>query len=532
MNAKDLSSNQQTPLLYAVFAGKSHMVDLLVNNGVHRSERDLHGYTALMYAVHYGQPEVAAYLVRDAGCDLWEKDPHGRSAFKLALDKASKDNGQILTCVCRALFDRSQGLPTDLEQLALAREALLLLPHEQCRQLRASMKVHHGDYGLPVFVIDNGSCFIRAGLSTAQPCVFPAVKGSLKGDMMRGFMTQGGATSFLGNEALQKKQLLQLSWPLRKEWDLKFLEEVWDKAFSMCGVDPSECAVVITQPRSFAQEGGQQKIAAMQELLFQRFSVQFVSVVHSAAAASVGTWGLQCPIHLSLHVGYSVATVMVWAEGRPTFTQSKIGGADCTDYLQKNSDWGLGETSAKVWEVVNSIKESKSYCLPYASAVPREEKETWTRPDGTQLVLGSELASAAEVLFDPNLMGKRSFGLSELVRTAIQSSASSIHATLWNNIVVTGGSTLFPGFDERLVHELKQLDRSQCGGNCPIRIVNDSGTYRSESAWQGASSLFLTPAYFGCLVDQDEFEESSVLLNKVRVDGCDSLASFPTLETR
>jgi len=35
----------------------------------------------------------------------------------------------------------------------------------------------------------------------------------------------------------------------------------------------------------------------------------------------------------------------------------------------------LSESSAKLWDLVNSIKESKSYCLPTKDSPPHEEKE-------------------------------------------------------------------------------------------------------------------------------------------------------------
>jgi len=49
--------------------------------------------------------------------------------------------------------------------------------------------------------------------------------------MVRGFLTQGGPTSFLGDQALQKKQLLQLQWPLRKVWKKKKVFSNWEFTF-------------------------------------------------------------------------------------------------------------------------------------------------------------------------------------------------------------------------------------------------------------------------------------------------------------
>jgi actin-related protein len=48
-------------------------------------------------------------------------------------------------------------------------------------------------------------------------------------------------------------------------------------------------------------------------------------------------------------------------------------------------------------------------------------------------------------------------GVHQMIYNAIHKCDSDIRHELWNNIVVNGGNTLFPGFDQRLEHELKTL---------------------------------------------------------------------------
>jgi len=63
------------------------------------------------------------------------------------------------------------------------------------------------------------------------------------------------------------------------------------------------------------------------------------------------------------------------------------------------------------------------------------------------------------------------------------------------------------------VFSLSSLSLFFCSG----RFVNSAGKVREELAWCGAANLFSPSSYFGCLVNQDEFETSSQLLTKVGI---------------
>lgn len=62
-----------------------------------------------------------------------------------------------------------------------------------------------------------------------------------------------------------------------------------------------------------------------------------------------------------------------------------------------------------------------------------------------------------EFLFNPQLAGFSGIGIHELIQEAITACDIDLRPHLYNNIIVSGGSTLFPGFVDRLSSELVQL---------------------------------------------------------------------------
>jgi centractin len=61
------------------------------------------------------------------------------------------------------------------------------------------------------------------------------------------------------------------------------------------------------------------------------------------------------------------------------------------------------------------------------------------------------------VLFRPDLIGEECEGVHEVLAYSIQKSDMDLRKTLYQNIVLSGGTTLLKGFGDRLVYEVKKL---------------------------------------------------------------------------
>lgn len=78
-------------------------------------------------------------------------------------------------------------------------------------------------------------------------------------------------------------------------------------------------------------------------------------------------------------------------------------------------------------------------------------------PDGQVLTLNSERFCCPEPLFKPSLLGRSSVGIHEACYNCIMSTDCTNRKVFFENIVLAGGSTMFPGFSNRVQKEMSAL---------------------------------------------------------------------------
>ncbi len=97
-------------------------------------------------------------------------------------------------------------------------------------------------------------------------------------------------------------------------------------------------------------------------------------------------------------------------------------------------------------EVVRTLKERACYLSTNPlkeESIADADKASYGLPDGSSIDVGAARFRAPEVLFRPDLIGEECEGLHEVLVFAIQRSDLDLRKTLYNNIVLSGGSTLF-----------------------------------------------------------------------------------------
>lgn len=136
-----------------------------------------------------------------------------------------------------------------------------------------------------------------------------------------------------------------------------------------------------------------------------------------------------------------------------------IAGRDVTRYLKaliRKEGYNFRTTAE--FEIVKTIKEKTCYL---SSNLLKEEtidteKVLYTLPDGNTLDVGPARFRAPEVLFRPDLLGEECEGIHEVLMYSIQKSDTDLRKMLYQNIVLSGGSTLFKGFGDRLLSEIRK----------------------------------------------------------------------------
>jgi actin-related protein len=166
-----------------------------------------------------------------------------------------------------------------------------------------------------------------------------------------------------------------------------------------------------------------------------------------------------------------------------------LAGDELTSYLTQLLDAsGFSLNSPRERDVVRDIKEKLCYvALDFDAAVGSTTtlEQTYELPCRTIITVSSECYRCPEALFQPSFVGRESGGIHEcLFQSIVKCDMNkTTQEALYANIVLSGGSTMFPGIARRLAKELAALAPPLM----EIQIVEPSD--RECSAWIGGSIL-------------------------------------------
>jgi len=116
--------------------------------------------------------------------------------------------------------------------------------------------------------------------------------------------------------------------------------------------------------------------------------------------------------------------------------------------------------------------------------------------------IGNEKFRAPEVLFNPSLIGLEYVGVHQCIVNAVSKSDLDIRRRLYSEIVLAGGSTMFTGFGDRLLSEVRKL----APRDTKIKIFASKD--RIKSAWVGGSILASLSTFKKMWVTRKEFDDS------------------------
>ncbi|XP_078160867.1 actin-related protein 6 [Carex rostrata] len=118
-----------------------------------------------------------------------------------------------------------------------------------------------------------------------------------------------------------------------------------------------------------------------------------------------------------------------------------------------------------------------------------------------EFTLNNERFLVPEMLFQPADLGMNQAGLAECIARAVHSCHPYLHPVLFKNIILTGGSTLFPCFAQRLERELRPLVLD----SYEVKITSQENPILG--VWRGGSLLASSPEFESMCVTKAEYEE-------------------------
>lgn len=366
------------------------------------------------------------------------------------------------------------------------------------------------DEKLRTVVIDNGSYNCKAGFAgdDSPSVVFPSVVGRPKlHGVPLGFGMADDQT-FVGDRAEAKRGILTLRYPVEHgfvtNWD--DMERIWHHAFyNELSVAPEEQPVLLTEP-PLNPKASRQK---MTQVMFETFNVPAMYVgnhgkfaVHAAGRTSgvVLECGADVTHCVPVYDGYALPH---------TIKRVDLAGINLTDYFMKLlTDRGYSYSK----DAVRYIKEDACYValdfdeeLTKAAEWSRLE-ESYELPDGTEILIGDERFRCPEVLFNPTILGRATPGIHESLNHSIITCGVDIRRDMYTNILISGGSTKFNGFPERLKKEVERIAPKTFSAS-RVNVIAPTPTDQQFFVWLGGSMFASHSSFKNQWISKEEYDE-------------------------
>lgn len=266
----------------------------------------------------------------------------------------------------------------------------------------------------------------------------------------------------IGDECAKLRSFLDVKYPVDNgkivNWtDMGYL---WDYTWERLKIDPKDCNILLTEP----PQNPLMNRKKMVETMFEKYKFAGVHV-EIQAVLSLYAQGLVTGVVVDS--GDGVTHLVPVFEGfcmEECVARLDLAGRDITNYLIKLllvRGYAFNRTAD--FETVRLIKEKFCYVSCDQQLDKKLALETTTLvqsyelPDGRVIKIGAERFEAPEALFNPQLCDSDGHGMSDLIFKVINLAPLDTRKLFYQHIVLSGGSTMYPGLPSRLEKDIKAL---------------------------------------------------------------------------
>ncbi|KAI1322129.1 actin family [Xylariaceae sp. FL0255] len=322
----------------------------------------------------------------------------------------------------------------------------------------------------PPIVLDGGTGFLKVGYagSNFPAHTLPSIVG--RPILRSEEKTSGGPDNDIvikdimcGDEAAKARTMLQITYPMEngivKRWD--DMQHLWDYTFfEKLEIDPRGRRILLTEPPMNPLKNREQ----MCEVMFDRYGFDGVYVAIQAVLALYAQ-GLSSGVVIDSGDGVThIIPVYESVVLNHLTRRLDVAGRDVTrNLISLLLRRGYAFNRTADFETVRQIKEKLCYVSYNLELDKRLSEETtvlvesYTLPDGRVIRVGSERFEAPECLFQPHLVDCEQLGISELLVDTILQADADVRPALFKAVVLSGGSSMYPGLPSRLKKEVEQL---------------------------------------------------------------------------
>ncbi|XP_072014357.1 actin, cytoplasmic-like [Amphiura filiformis] len=345
------------------------------------------------------------------------------------------------------------------------------------------------DDEVQAIVIDNGSSMVKSGFAGDKnpKAVFPSVVSG-KPRHRKSNEWQDNFV-YVGNAAQNSRVHVTLKYPIEHgivtNWD--DMETIWHHTFyNELRVAPEEHPVLLTE----IPQNPKYNREKMTRTMFETFNCPAVYVANEAVL-SLYAGGRSTGIVVSSGDGATSAVPVYEGYSLPhAATKIELAGRDLTEYLERILT-EQGRYFRTAGEKIQLREMKEEFC--FVSLDFEKERQA-----------NNERFRCPEALFQPSLVGtKYTTGIHEITYESINKCDVDLHNDLYANIIMSGGSTMFPGMADRMQKEITSLAPTSISS---IKVI--APPERKYSAWIGGSAMASLSTFPQMWISKQEYDEN------------------------